>query len=219
MSKTREIIIPGEKIDNAKSVRSGYGTYEEDGKIFSKVIGIPKKSGEFISVIPLSGVYVPSRGDKIIGTVTDTEKFGWIVDINSPWDGFLSVSEGTDDYVDIKKVDLKRYFRVGDVVYTQVKDVRNGGDVQLTMKTSIARKLKNGVLIKITPSKVPRLIGKAGSMVNMIKERTNTIIRVGQNGIVWVSGENIDKTIKAIRLINEKSHMYGLTDEVSKLLG
>ena len=218
INKTREIIIPGEKIDNAKSVKPGYGTYEEDGKIFSKVIGIPRKSGEYISVIPLSGVYVPNRNDKVIGIVTDTEKFGWIVDINSPWDGFLSVSEGTEDYVDVKKVDLRKYFRDGDVIYTQVKDVRNGNDVQLTMKTSMARKLKNGVLIKITPSKVPRLIGKSGSMVNMIKEKTNTIIRVGQNGMVWISGENIEKTIKAIKMIDEKSHMYGLTDEVSKLL-
>jgi exosome complex component RRP4 len=218
MSKSREIIIPGEKIDNAKSVRAGYGTYEEDGKIFSKVVGIPRKSGEFISVIPLSGVYLPAKNDKIIGIVTDVEKFGWLLDINSPWNGFLSLSEGVDDFIDVKKVDPKRYFREGDVVYTQVKEIRNGGDVQLTMRTSIARKLKNGVLVKITPSKVPRLIGKDGSMVNLIKERTGTVIRVGQNGIVWLSGENVRKAIKAVRLIDEKSHLFGLTDEVSKLL-
>jgi exosome complex component RRP4 len=218
MSKSREIVIPGEKIDNSKNVRSGYGTYEEDGKIFSKLVGIPKKSGEFISVIPLSGVYVPSRNDKIIGFVTDTEKFGWLADINSPWNGFLSVSEGVDDFIDPKKTNLNRYFRDGDVIYTQVKDVRGGGDVQLTMKTSIARKLRNGVLVKITPSKVPRLIGKEGSMVNMIKEKTKTIICVGQNGVVWICGEDVRKAIRAIKMIDEKSHVFGLTDEISKLL-
>src|SRR4030067_1605220 len=110
MNKTREIVSPGEKIDNAKSVKAGYGTYEEDGKIFSRFGGIPKKAGDFISVIPLSGVYLPAINDKIIAIVKDVEKFGWILDINSPWNGFLSLSEGVDDYVDLKKVDLKRYF-------------------------------------------------------------------------------------------------------------
>ena len=75
-----------------------------------------------------------------------------------------------------------------------------------------------GVIIKITPSKVPRLIGKQGSMVTLIKEKTGTIIRVGQNGLVWVSGENVDKAIKAIKTIEQKSHIFGLTEEISKLL-
>jgi exosome complex component RRP4 len=65
---------------------------------------------------------------------------------------------------------------------------------------------------------VPRLIGKEGSMINIIKEKTGTIIRVGQNGVVWISGENVDKAIKAIKTIEEKSHIIGLTDEITKLL-
>ena len=55
-------------------------------------------------------------------------------------------------------------------------------------------------------------------MVNLIKEKTGTIIRVGQNGLVWVFGENVNKAIKAIKMIEQKSHIYGLTDEISKLL-
>ena len=86
------------------------------------------------------------------------------------------------------------------------------------MKTPISRKLKGGVVIKITPSKVPRLIGKQGSMVNLIKEKTGTVIRVGQNGLVWLDGEKVEKAIKAIKLIDEKSHIYGLTEGISKLL-
>jgi len=88
----------------------------------------------------------------------------------------------------------------------------------LTMKEPMARKLKGGVTIRITPSKVPRLIGKEGSMINTIKEKTGTVIRVGQNGVVWISGEKVDKAIKAIKMIEEKSHIIGLTEEISKLL-
>jgi len=217
MTKIREIVIPGEILGESKGARAGYGTYTEDGKIISKFLGIPKKIGEYLSVVPLSGVYVPRKEDKVIGFITNVEKFGWIVNIDCPWQGFLSLSEGVDEFVDLKRTDITRFFDVGDVIYAQVVDVKRG-DIQLTMKTPIARKLRNGVTVKITPSKVPRLIGKAGSMINTIKEKTGTIIRVGQNGIVWVSGEKVEKAIKAIRMIEEKSHIVGLTEEITKLL-
>ncbi len=215
--KIRDIVIPGELIGSNKTFKAGYGTYIEKDKIFSKFVGILQKKDDYVSVISLSGVYIPQRNDKIIGVIEEVQKFGWIVNINSAWDGFLSTSEGIEDYVDVKKVNMKKYFEVGDIIYTQVEDHKTG-DVQLTMRTQIARKLKGGFLIKITPSKVPRLIGKEGSMVNLIKEKTGTIIRVGQNGLVWVFGENVNKAIKAIKMIEQKSHIYGLTDEISKLL-
>jgi exosome complex component RRP4 len=217
MTKTRDIVIPGEIIGDVKEKKSGYGTFSEDGKIVSKFLGIPKDSSGYLSVISLSGVYVPRRQDKLIGFITSVEKVGWVVDINSPWTSFLSLSEGVDEFVDLKRTNIRRFFDVGDIIYAQVSDVR-ASDVQLTMKTPIARKLRGGVTIKITPSKVPRLIGKQGSMINTIKEKTKTIIRVGQNGIVWISGEKVNKAIKAIKLIEEKSHIIGLTDEITKLL-
>jgi exosome complex RNA-binding protein Rrp4 len=55
-------------------------------------------------------------------------------------------------------------------------------------------------------------------MINTVKEKTGTIIRVGQNGVVWISGEKVEKAIKAIKMIDEKAHIVGLTDEIIKLL-
>lgn len=215
--KVRKVAIPGEIVGDSKTLRSGRGTYEEDGKIISKFVGIPGESEGYKTVVPLSGVYIPRIRDKVIGTITEVERMGWIVDINSPWKAFLSLSEGVDEFVDLKKVNMKRFFDIGDKIYCEIVGTKRG-DVQLTMKTPISRKLRDGVIVKITPSKVPRLIGKAGSMVNLIKEGTKTIIRIGQNGLVWVSGENVKKAIKAVEMIDEKSHIYGLTDEISKLL-
>jgi len=217
MTEMRKIVVPGEVLGDVKEKNSGYGTFSEDGKIISKFLGIPKDSSGYLSVVPLSGVYTPRRQDKVIGFVISVEKVGWVVDINSPWTSFLSLSEAVDEFVDLKRTDLRRFYDVGDVIYAQVSDVR-GSDVQLSMKTPITRKLRGGVTVKITPSKVPRLIGKEGSMINTIKEKTKTIIRVGQNGVVWISGEKINKAIKAVKLIEEKSHIVGLTDEITKLL-
>ena len=217
MTEMRKIVVPGEVLGDVKEKNSGYGTFSEDGKIISKFLGIPKDSSGYLSVVPLSGVYTPRRQDKVIGFVISVEKVGWVVDINSPWTSFLSLSEAVDEFVDLKRTDLRRFYDVGDVIYAQVSDVR-GSDVQLSMKTPITRKLRGGVTVKITPSKVPRLIGKEGSMINTIKEKTKTIIRVAQNGVVWISGEKINKAIKAVKLIEEKSHIVGLTDEITKLL-
>lgn len=215
--KIRDIVVPGEILGKKGTMIASQGTYEYEGNIISKFLGIKSVKGNYISVIPLSGVYLPKPGEFVIGIVTDVEKVGWIIDINSPWQGFLSLSEAVDEFIDVKRVLLNRYYDVNDIIYAQVINARKG-DVQLTMRLSSCKKLKDGVIVKITPSKVPRLIGKEGSMVNMIKEKTKTIIRVGQNGVVWVSGEEIDKAILAIKTIDEKSHIYGLTDEISNLL-
>ena len=81
--------------------------------------------------------------------------------------------------------------------------------------------LKGGQIVKITPSKVPRLIGKGGSMINLIKKMTQTRIIVGQNGWVWVSGrkEELERVaIEAILKVDRESHTQGLTDRVKELL-
>ncbi|MFH8080386.1 MAG: exosome complex RNA-binding protein Rrp4 [Candidatus Aenigmatarchaeota archaeon] len=218
-SGVREIAWPGRVLGSSKEYLASSGTYiDEKGNIVSKYLGILSVSGNYISVIPLSGVYVPKPGDHVIGIVIEVEKVGWIVDIRSPWLSFLSLSEGVDEFIDLKRVLLNRYYDEGDVIYAQILSAKRG-DIQLTMKGPAFKKLKGGVLVTITPSKVPRLIGKEGSMINLIKEKTKTMIRVGQNGVVWVSGENIDKAIMAIKRIDEKSHIYGLTEEITKMLG
>lgn len=70
----------------------------------------------------------------------------------------------------------------------------------------------------VTPAKVPRIIGRQGSMVEMIKELTGTQIVVGQNGIVWVKGDNEDIAAEAVLKIEEKSHITGLTDYIKVML-
>jgi len=67
---------------------------------------------------------------------------------------------------------------------------------------------------------VPRVIGKNGSMISMLKRYTNCRIYVGKNGRIWVDGEvdGIRKIEKAVRLIERDAHTYGLTKRVLDLL-
>jgi exosome complex component RRP4 len=92
--------------------------------------------------------------------------------------------------------------------------------VQVTMKDQGLRKLQGGQIIEISHSKVPRVIGKSGSMIQMIKGYTNCRIFVGQNGRIWLDGEvdNIMHAIKAIQMIEEDAHSFGLTEKVKAYL-
>jgi len=81
--------------------------------------------------------------------------------------------------------------------------------------------VKGGKIIDVTPSKVPRIIGKQGSMIKMIKEGTGCNIVVGQNGKVWIKGERIEDEVKATEVIlkiEQESHTQGLTDTIKSIL-
>jgi exosome complex component RRP4 len=169
-------------------------------------------------VIPLSGVYNPKRGDGVIGKIDDVIFSKWIVDINSPYEAVLTMSEGVEGFVDMTRIELTKYYDYGDIIFAEISSITKTKNIQLTMMSRKCRKLRGGRLIKVTPAKVPRIIGKGGSMVEMIKKMTGTQIVVGQNGIVWVKGDNEDIAAEAVSEIEEKSHVQGLTDHVKDMI-
>ena len=95
------------------------------------------------------------------------------------------------------------------------------GSVDLTLKSRGLGKLEGGRIIRINSHKVPRIIGKEGSMINLIKDKTWTEITVGQNGCVWLKGdlEGERRAEEAINLIVKEAASEGLTDKVEKFLG
>jgi exosome complex component RRP4 len=211
----RRLVIPGDLLGSGIA---GHGAYEENGKVFSKYIGLAEEKNSLFFVIPLSGIYNPKRGDGVIGKIEEISFSKWIVDINSPYQAVLPLNEAVDEFIDLTKTDLTRYFDYGDIIFAEISTVTKTKNVQLSMKNRKCRKLRGGRLIKVTPAKVPRIIGKAGSMVEMIKELTGTQIVVGQNGIVWVKGENEGIATEAILVIEQRSHVHGLTDQIKEIL-
>ncbi len=213
--KIREVVIPGDLLGQG---RSGHGTYEEDDNVYSKVVGLVEKRDDLIFVIPLGGIYNPKRGDGVIGRIDEISFSKWIVDINSPYQAVLPLSEAVDEFVDLTKTDLTRFFIYNDMIFAEISSVTKTKSIQLSMKDRKCRKLRGGRIIKVTPAKVPRIIGRGGSMVEMIKEMTGTQIVVGQNGLVWVKGENEDIAAEAVLEIEQKSHIQGLTEQIKAML-
>jgi len=218
--KEKEIVIPGEEIAKGMEFLPSVGTFREGESIYSKNLGIVEVRNHVLKVIPLRGKYMPKRGDTVIGVVTNIGFSGWTIDIGAPYDANLPVGEAVRDRVELLRSDLSRYFDIGDVIVSNVLNVTKSKIIQLSMRSQGLRKLNGGRILKISPSKVPRLIGKSGSMVIMIKNYTNCDINVGQNGYVWINGplEGQFLAEKAINLIEEEAHLSGLTDKVKEML-
>ncbi|MDP6647866.1 MAG: KH domain-containing protein, partial [Candidatus Woesearchaeota archaeon] len=113
-----------------------------------------------------------------------------------------------------------KFYDIGDNVACKIVNVTSQKLVDVTMKGMGLNKLKGGRIINVASNKVPRIVGKQGSMVSMIKDATKCNISVGQNGLVWINGTPDGEllAVKAIRKIEEESHLSGLTDRVKEFL-
>jgi len=216
--KDGEIVVPGELLAKGLDFLPGSGTFRDKETIWSKRMGLVRLKSSVVTVVPLSGVYIPTTGDGVICTISDVQANFWLADINSPYEARLFVFD-LDEYVNLERSDMTDYFNIGDVVYIRISNVTKKMDVRLTMKHRMCRKLEGGNIITVSPTKVPRLIGKGGSMIEMIKRGTGCHIIVGQNGIVWLKGDNEKTAVDAIRMVERESHLGGLTERVAKFLG
>ncbi|MGC8565066.1 MAG: exosome complex RNA-binding protein Rrp4 [Thermoplasmata archaeon] len=216
MEKIREIVLPGEEIILGEN-KPGNGIYVENGKAYVEYLGVKSIKSGYVNIIPLSGRYQPQKGDKVIGKIVDIMSSNWVVDINAPYLAPLHVND-TPWKVDFG--DTSKYLNVGDTILAKVMSVNEVKQVWLTLKEPGLRKLQGGHIITVSPTKVPRIIGKDGSMIKILKEMTNSKIYVGQNGIIWVEGttESILQIVGAIRLIEREAHIIGLTDRVKEYL-
>ena len=211
----KNLVIPGQILADDEYY-PGRGTFKENGKVCSSLIGLVSLRNKKIRVIPLKSKYVPKKGDVVIGKINDVRFSMWDVDINSPYSGILPAFEvfGRD------KKELNKVYDVGDVLFLRVIDVDEVKKAKLGLKGRGLGKFKGGIIVDISPTKVPRLIGKKGSMINMIKNKTNCKIVVGQNGLVWVKGnEDMEQlTREIIHTIEVEAHTSGLTNKIKNKL-
>lgn len=214
----RKVVVPGEMIASGEDFLPGEHTRREGEKILASRYGLLDIKGRLVKIIPLSGVYIPRRGNAVIGKVVDVTFNGWIIDINGPYDGFLSVAECPRF---LNSNELGEFLDIGDMVACKVYSVKRKG-LDLTIKSRGLGPLDSGMMIRVNSNKVPRIIGREGSMIKIIKDATNCDITVGQNGLVWIKGDNIEGELKAksaIELIVSKPFVHGLTDKIKEFLG
>lgn len=218
VKQSNEVVVPGDTIAEDEDIDADSGAYTEQDKIKSKYLGTVMYSGNSVMVRPMSGRYIPEEGDTIIGEVSRVSYSRWTIDLNSPYEGNLNIADATDEYVDLDEDDLTDFYDVGDAVVVKVKNVTKSMDVDLTMTDKRCKKLEGGRVVQVPPSKVPRVIGKKGTMVKQINQATNCNIIVGQNGLIWIDGDNANLAARAVKKVDEDAHIDGLTDKMADWL-
>ena len=220
-AERKQLVGPGDVLADGPYF-AGENTYRDGSKICSSRVGMAEVIGNKLVVMPFKGAYIPRLDDIVLGRVTDIGMSGWPVDICSPYPAMLPASEtpmhrGRDSV----RHDLRTIYGVGDLMIAQVIAFDRTRDPLLTTKGRGLGKVSSGLVARIAPTKIPRLIGKKGSMITMLKKETGTDIVPGQNGVVLVTGRNPDQeriAVEAIYMIEREAHTTGLTDRVKALI-
>jgi exosome complex component RRP4 len=214
-SKKRKIVVPGEIIVSGEDYLPGDGTRREGDHVVASRFGLAEESGRVIKVIAITGAFIPRRGNVVLGRVTNIVFNGWIIDIDSAAPAFLPIEESPRF---ISKNEMDQFLDIGDVVAAKIWSVNPKG-IDLTLKGKGLGKLEGGFIFRVSPNRVPRVIGREGSMINLIKEKTQCAITVGQNGWIWIKGHDLDSQIRArrsIEFVAEKVYVEGLTEKMEE---
>jgi exosome complex component RRP4 len=216
----RQLVVPGELLAEG-NYRAGRNTYQDGDKFYAAIIGLANYVGANLYVVALKGCYMPIQGDLIIGKVIDLRLSGWTVDINAPYNAMLFTSEAYDRPFDSRRDEMRDFLDVGDLIVAKVINVERTRDPVLTIRDIGLGKISHGRVVTINANKIPRLIGKKGSMVNTLKRDTGCHITIAQNGRVLVSGRTPDAEalcIHAIRTVEDYAHTRGLTNKISQFI-
>jgi exosome complex component RRP4 len=236
---SREVVVPGEVLtEDTKNFLPGRGTIYNNKrtKIISLNIGLKQVKKNYINVIPLRGFYTPRPGDKVIALVVDKNPVKYKCDIHAKDFGTLKPKNtikrgkmgsfrgggsrgGNRGGGYSRDEDNAEKFEIGDILIVKILSADRLNKPELTTVGKYLGKRNNGVVITIDPPKIPRVIGRDGSMIKMLKDLTKSNIFVTQNGRIWIKGEDIAHErllIEAIQKIAMEAHTVGLTDRMQE---
>lgn len=217
MKNMYKVVVPGDFISEEVN-RAGEGTYVEDGKVYAMSYGIVEEREE-IKVVAFSRKYVPTNGDVVIGRIIEISFPYWIVDIASPYEARLHISNFAAGVEKVEFGSMSRYLDLDDFIVAKVMTV----DVMMRIELTLMEEFKmrgGGKLVEIPHTKVPRVIGRSGSMIKMLKEKCNCFIFIAKNGRIWIKGSEADVNLASeviLKIVNE-AHTSGLTDRVVNFL-
>ena len=221
MSERRKRVIPGDVITSG-SYRADQNTILDGRLIVSTAVGVSEIVDDAVRVIPLTGKYMPRIDDMVVGKVTSHTSLAWELDINSCYVGFLPASDIFGRDFSARSDELASRLKRGDLVAARIANSDRSRDPLLTITDRDLGKIDSGELVEMSASKVPRLIGKRGTMIQMIETQTDSLITVGQNGWVVVACEDPNGLLKAkeaIAMVDRLAHTSNLTDRVREMLG
>jgi exosome complex component RRP4 len=215
----RDLVLPGDVVYEGR-IRTGENTYRNQDQVYATRLGLVNYRPDNVSVTALSTGYVPLVGDQVIGVVVDMDLGEWRINIGTQDQAVMGIPDAVDrpfrtDFV------MTRILDIGDTIVAKIVDLDRRRTPVLSILGPGLGKMYDGFIVKLTPSKIPRLIGKKGSMINMIIRETGCRVAIGQNGRILVSGPNREKeamVVKVIEKIELEAHTSGLTNRTQEFL-
>jgi len=216
----KQYVIPGDVITTSP-LRLRENVTLDGKRIIATSIGLTNIYDDSVRVIPLSAVYLPKIDDIVIGKIKSIFGNSWFADINSCYQGMLLGQDvfGRGSYPTTSE--MKERLDNGDIIYAKIANYDRQREPLISIADQSLGKIDSGELVKISPTKIPRLIGKHGTMIQSIEASTNATMTVGQNGLIVVSCDETNgllKALAAIRMVDEQAHLVNLTDKVKKML-
>ncbi len=211
-----QFVLPGDVIVTG-DYRPEQNVILEGNRLVSTAIGFSEIKDDLVTVTPLTGLYTPKTDDLVIGKIVSHNALSWEVDINSYYSGILTASDIFGKDYSPSRDDLSLKLKTGDIILARIANV-NSRDPLITITGENLGKIDSGELIKISPTKIPRL---TGSVIQTIEASTNATITVGQNGLIILKCDNftgLKKSIASIKMIGMAQHDANLEEKIQKFL-
>ena len=212
-------VLPGDVISNGSSSLKQNVILEGD-KLVSTTIGFTEINDGAVDVIALTGLYISAVDDLVIGKIVSHNSLSWEVDINSSYRAMLPASDIFGKDYSPSRDDLSLKLIIGDIILARIVNSDSKRPL-ITINGQNLGKIDDGELIKISPAKVPRLIGKHGSMIQSIEESTGASITIGQNGWVIFKSDNpisLKNAIASIKMADLILHDDNLEEKIQNML-
>lgn len=193
-------------------------------KFLSTVLGVFELRGEDdFRVAPLEGRYIPQEGDLVIGIVEEINPTYVYLDIKAPYKGVLQAHEILGRPLNPSRDVLSEYVSIGDVYLARVERFDLFRDPLLTIRKERGLgRVEEGVLIEVNPTRVPRIIGKKSSMLDLLATETKCDFIVASNGRILIkkcpTPDHEEILIRAIRIIEAQPYVKGLTDRIREYI-
>ena len=216
----KRYVLPGDVITTAP-LRLRANVTLEGKRILSTAIGLSDVSYDSVRVIPLSGIYLPKVDDLVIGMIKYIHGNSWFADINSCYEGMLLAKDVFGRGSNATLGEMKASLDKSDLILARIANSDRTREPLLSISGQNLGKIDSGELVKISPTKIPRLIGKHGSMIQTIEASTNATITIGQNGLIVLKCDDsagLKKAVESIKMMDKALHNTNLEEKIQNIL-
>ena len=214
-----QFVLPGDVIVTG-DYRPEQNVVLEGNRLMSTATGFSEIKDDLVTVTPLTGLYTPKTDDLVIGKIVSHNALSWEVDINSYYSGILTASDIFGKDYSPSRDDLSLKLNTGDIILARIANV-GSRDPLITIIGENLGKIDSGELVKISPTKISRLIGKHSSRIQTIEASTNATITVGQNGLIILKCDDstgLKKAIATIKMIGITHSNANLEEKIQNIL-